>query len=251
MSINHSLKSMSLNRRNVSRYSATVVRAGSVDGYLPMGQLVCKPDEETGKYRERTFAKGLPHEPRLVPVLSQEILDFDLLSDASSTPKMRGKMKRGGGGGGGGGEGGGGEGGGGGGGGGGEGEGRGGSIDSKESLKEGFESRPSSLVVSKEHSDAVQASLHVELSQQARTTSGDVERSHDNHVTSGGSTVSSSALSHLTNDILAYSAQVGMATPEKSTSVSRATWVDAEESSLRPPSPMTVNRVFKVVFLGE
>ena len=120
---------------------------------------------------------------------------------------------------------------------------------SKEPMVEGFESRPSSLVVSKEHADALQATLHMELSQQTTLPPGErAEKSHDSHVSS--SQVSSSALSHLTNDILTYSAQVAMY-PEKSESVSEATWLQSQDDGIRPTSPMAVSRVFKVVFLGE
>ena len=120
---------------------------------------------------------------------------------------------------------------------------------SKEPMVEGFESRPSSLVVSKEHADALQATLHMELSQQTTLPPGErAEKSHDSHVSS--SQVSSSALSHLTNDILTYSAQVAMY-PEKSESVSEATWLQSQDDGIRPTSPTAVSRVFKVVFLGE
>lgn len=121
--------------------------------------------------------------------------------------------------------------------------------DSKEPMVEGFESRPSSLVVSKEHADALQANLQMELSQQTTLPAGErVEKSHESHVSS--SQVSSSALSHLTNDILTYSAQVAMY-PEKSESVSEATWLQSQDGGIRPTSPTAVSRVFKVVFLGE
>ena len=121
--------------------------------------------------------------------------------------------------------------------------------DSKEPMVEGFESRPSSLVVSKEHADALQANLQMELSQQTTLPAGErAEKSHESHVSS--SQVSSSALSHLTNDILTYSAQVAMY-PEKSESVSEATWLQSQDGGIRPTSPTAVSRVFKVVFLGE
>ena len=118
---------------------------------------------------------------------------------------------------------------------------------------EGFESRPPSRVL-KTSADTTRDDLHAELSQhdtsqEAPPTSS--SRSHDPHVTKA--THADSALSHLTNDILTYSSQVSRATTgDQTASVSQSTWLPVpRDEILRPSSPMAINRVFKVVFLGE
>ena len=116
---------------------------------------------------------------------------------------------------------------------------------------EGFESRPPSRVL-KTSADATRdENLHHELYQHYPSKApptGD-PGSHDPHVTKA--TPTNSALSHLTNDILTYSNQVSRGTPAATSSVSQSTWLPPRNEVLRPSSPMAVNRVFKVVFLGE
>ena len=126
---------------------------------------------------------------------------------------------------------------------------------------EGFESRPSSRVMKQPTSDATEGNLHEELSQHEHTGKGGGRSrdstpakgggSHDNHVTESNT---STALSHLTNDILTYSSQVAMTTTDNTSSVSQSTWLpSSHDNALHPPSSssLTVNRVFKVVFLGQ
>lgn len=124
---------------------------------------------------------------------------------------------------------------------------------------EGFESRPSSRVM-KQIPDVTEGNLHEELTGNVHTHKSDGGRSrdhtpikgggsHDNHVPE---TNTSTALSHLTNDILTYSSQVAMTTTDNASSVSQSTWLPSSHGdTLRPSSPMAVNRVFKVVFLGQ
>ena len=118
---------------------------------------------------------------------------------------------------------------------------------SLEALHEGFED---SAAVNKEHD-----SLHTHLPQEA--PSDQQKESHDVQVTSPDThvtTTSTLALTHLTNDILTYSSQVATTTQqEESGSVSKSKWLRSSSGDgiPRSASPMAVNRVFKVVFLGE
>lgn len=118
----------------------------------------------------------------------------------------------------------------------------------------GFESRPSSVVM-KGSFGATQANtnLHAELFPRESTPSGP-DKSHDTHVTPSDDHVTdpepnNTSLSHLTNDILTYSAQVSKTTGE---TASQTPWLQSSQNeALRPSSPTAVNRVFKVVFLGK
>ena len=114
---------------------------------------------------------------------------------------------------------------------------------SLDSQFEGFESRPSSRVVMKDNSDPTNDNLQKELAQQEHSQ----KESHDSHVTTSGHT--DTALSHLTNDILTYSNQVAMTTAGNM--ATQSSWLPPRDDALRPSSPMAVNRVFKVIFLGE
>ena len=122
---------------------------------------------------------------------------------------------------------------------------------------EGFESHPSSLVITKEMSEALRTNLHMELSEQTPSPRPDErDETHDPPVTPPDSHMTNSepsdtAISHLTNDILTYSSQVAMTAPDITASVSQSTWLPSSRDILRPTSPMAVNRVFKVVFLGK
>ena len=120
---------------------------------------------------------------------------------------------------------------------------------------EGFESRPSSRVM-KTTADTTQENLQSELRHHGTSQTPPTSyKSRD----STKATPTGSALSHLTNDILTYSSQVSRATAsaggdgeDQSGSVSQSTWLPGHRDDvLRPVSPMAVNRVFKVVFLGE
>ncbi|CAI8006707.1 Ras and EF-hand domain-containing protein [Geodia barretti] len=116
---------------------------------------------------------------------------------------------------------------------------------------EGFESRPPSRVL-KTSADATRdKNLHHELYQHdpSQAPPTDDPGSHDPHVTKA--TPTNSALSHLTNDILTYSSQVSRGTPAATSSVSQSTWLPNRNEVQRSSSPMAVNRVFKVVFLGN
>lgn len=118
---------------------------------------------------------------------------------------------------------------------------------------EGFESRPPSRVM-KKSVEETEANLHSELSQHDLPPSHKIPppSSHDSHVTKKSKSTNS-ALSHLTNDILTYSNQVATAaTTTTDDSVSQSTWLRSSRNDvMRPSSPMAVNRVFKVVFLGK
>ena len=118
-------------------------------------------------------------------------------------------------------------------------------------FSEGFESRPPSRVFKTSADTTQDDNLHKELSQH-NPSQAPPTRSHDHHVTKA--TPTDSALSHLTNDILTYSSQASrgaVRTGDQMTSVSQSTWLPPREEPLRPSSPMAVNRVFKVVFLGK
>lgn len=97
------------------------------------------------------------------------------------------------------------------------------------------------------------ANLHTELFQRDTSPSGP-NKSRDTHVTPSDDHETSpeptnTALSHLTNDILTYSAQVSKTTGDNT---SQTPWIQSSQNEdLRPSSPMAVNRVFKVVFLGK
>lgn len=118
----------------------------------------------------------------------------------------------------------------------------------------GFESRPSSVVMKGSFS-ATQANtnLHTELFQRDPSPSAP-DKSHDTHVTPSDDhetnpEPNNTALSHLTNDILTYSSQVSRTTGDNA---SQTPWLQSSQNeALRPSSPMAVNRVFKVVFLGK
>ena len=118
----------------------------------------------------------------------------------------------------------------------------------------GFESRPSSVVMKGSFGGTLEnTNLHTELFQRDTSPSGP-DKSRDTHVTPPDDHETSpepnnTALSHLTNDILTYSAQVSRTTGDNA---SQTPWLQSSQNEdLRPSSPMAVNRVFKVVFLGE
>lgn len=138
---------------------------------------------------------------------------------------------------------------------------------------EGFESRPPSRVL-KTTADTTRDNLQRELDPHhhspspARTDpfTAPPSRSRDHHVTQATPTSSSAALSNLTDDIMTYSAQASRGTggvgDNSEISVSQSLWLPQRgEGGLHPPPPsttsspssslMTVNRVFKVVFLGQ
>ena len=175
-------------------------------------------------------------------VLSQELADLDQSSSRGNTPLTRRELFPGG-----------------------QGEVEGEGVGERREAKEGFSMDPSSegfesqsfSLVTKDTSDAQLASLHVELMQQKSSPKQSRHgKSHDTHVTSSDSHVTKTeptdtALSHLTNDILTYSNQVAMTTTDNTAAVSQSTWLPSREDVLRPTSPMAVNRVFKVVFLGK
>ena len=169
-------------------------------------------------------------------VLSQELAESEQSSSQDNTPQSRRKLFSEGRG---------------------EGEGEGAVNFSRNPQFEGFESHPSSLVITKEMSEALRANLHMELSEQTPSPRPDErDETHDPPVTPPDSHMTNSepsdtAISHLTNDILTYSSQVAMTAPDSTASVSQSTWLPSSRDFLRPTSPMAVNRVFKVVFLGK
>jgi len=83
--------------------------------------------------------------------------------------------------------------------------------------------------------------------------------SHENRITSPDSHMSihsnhaDSTLNHLTNHVLSCSSQMGCSSPSTNmaTSLVVSSWFPQMEDLPRPSSPTAINRVFKVVFLGE